>query len=55
MNRTIILITDPDGITTVYSNFKKTCAVMGWKYNTLSKKKLPIQYRGYTIERKIKN
>jgi len=41
MNRTIILITDPDGITTVY--------------NTLSKKKLPIQYRGYTIERKIKN
>ena len=34
-----------------YSDLKKFCKVKGLKYNTWARKKLPIEYKGFTLER----
>lgn len=34
-----------------WGNLKKACATHGWAYNTLVKRKMPIEYKGYRIER----
>lgn len=48
----IIVITQ-DGIEPeLWSNFLKACNEKGWKYNTLSKKKMPIEHKGVKIYRK---
>jgi len=48
--QTIIVIITPTSIE-CWGNLKKACIVHGWAYNTLSKRKLPIEYEGYRIER----
>ena len=48
----IIVITQ-DGIEPeLWSNFLKVCSEKGWKYSTLSKKKMPIEHKGVKIYRK---
>ena len=53
MNRqTIIVIITPTlQIIECWGNLKKACITHGWAYNTLSKRKLPIEYEGCRIER----
>lgn len=51
MNRqTIIVIITPTK-TECWGNFKKACEAKGWPYNTLSKRKMPIEYEGCKIDR----
>ena len=53
MNRqtTIVIITPTLQTIECWGNLKKACIAHGWAYNTLSKRKLPIEYEGYRIER----
>lgn len=48
--QTIIVIITPTK-TECWGNFKKACIAHNWAYNTLSKRKMPIEYEGYRIER----
>ena len=50
--QTIIVIITPT-LQTIecWGNFKKACIAHGWAYNTLSKRKLPIEFDGATIYR----
>ena len=50
--QTIIIVITPT-LQTIecWGNLKKACIAHGWAYNTLSKRKLPIEYEGYRIER----
>jgi hypothetical protein len=51
MNRqTVIVIITPDTIE-CWGNLKKACLHHGWSYNTLSRKKLPLEYQGIKIYR----
>lgn len=45
----IIVLTSPNSPPETWSNLKKLCEVKGWKYNTLSRKKFPIEWEGYKI------
>lgn len=52
MNRqTVIILIEKDKAPECWSNFRKLCLAKGWKYNTLSKKKMPIEHLGYTVHR----
>jgi hypothetical protein len=51
MNRKTVIIIITPVKTECWGNFKKACKAHGWAYNTLSKRKLPIEYEGYRIER----
>lgn len=52
MNRqTIIVIITPGKEPETCGNFKKACESKGWSYNTLSKRKMPIEFEGSTIYR----
>lgn len=48
--QTVIVIITPEK-TECWGNLKKACIAYGWAYNTLSKRKLPIKYEDYRIER----
>ncbi len=50
--KTVIVVITPTMQTIeCWGNFKKACIAHGWVYNTLSKRKMPIEYKGYRIER----
>lgn len=49
--QTIIIIITPGQHPEPWGNFKKACEAKGWPYNTLSKRKMPIEYKGSTIYR----
>lgn len=53
MNRQTIIVIITPTLETIecWGNFKKACEAKGWKYNTLSKLKLPIEHDGCKIER----
>lgn len=52
MNRqTVIVIITPDLQIECWGNLKKACKNHEWKYNTLSRKELPIEWHGYKIFR----
>jgi hypothetical protein len=48
--KTIIIVSTPEKVHPI-SDLKKACLIFGWKYNTLSKLKLPFEYKGYKIEK----
>jgi hypothetical protein len=47
----IIIVLPYLGEPDVYTNLKKACEVYGWKYNTIVRQKLPIEYKGFRIFR----
>ena len=49
--QTIIVIITPGQQPETWGNFKKACESKGWHYNTLSKRKMPIDFEGVTIYR----
>lgn len=49
--QTIIVIITPGKEPETWGNFKKACEAKGWQYNTLSKRKMPIEFDGITIYR----
>lgn len=49
--KTIIILIAPGKKPEAWGNFKKACEAKGWKYNTLSKRKMPIEFNGSTIYR----
>ncbi len=53
MNRKTVIVIITPTLQTIecWGNLKKACIAHGWAYNTLSKRKLPIEYEGYRIER----
>jgi len=52
MNRQTVVILIKEGQSPEpWGNLKKACESKGWKYNTLSKLKLPFEHEGYTIYR----
>lgn len=53
MNRQTVIVIITPTLKTIecWGNFKKACLAHGWAYNTLSKRKLPIEYEGCRIER----
>ena len=44
--QTIIVIITPGKEPETWGNFKKACEAKGWQYNTLSKRKMPIEFDG---------
>jgi len=52
MNRQTVIVIITPILQTIecWGNLKKACTAHGWSYNTLSKRKLPIEYEGYRIE-----
>jgi hypothetical protein len=48
--QTIIVIITPEKIE-CWGNLKKACNAHNWHYNTLSKRKLPIDYEDCKIHR----
>jgi hypothetical protein len=50
MNRqTIIILIAKGKEPEAWGNLKKLCEAKGWKYNTISKMKMPIEIDGSTI------
>ena len=49
--QTVIIITSPASDPECWGNLKKVCREKGWKYNTISRKKLPFEYKGVKIYR----
>ena len=47
----IIVVITPALTIECWGNFKKACVFHGWAYNTLVKRKMPIEHKGYRIER----
>jgi len=45
----IIILTSPGFVPEPWGNLKKLCEAKGWKYNTLSRKKFPIEWKGHKI------
>ena len=51
--QTVIILDTPDNNREVWGNLKKVCKAKGWSYNTLTRKGLPIIWKGHTIWRVI--
>lgn len=51
MKRQNVIVIITQAKTECWGNLKKACIAHGWAYSTLSKRKLPIEYEGYRIER----
>lgn len=52
MNRqTVIILIEKDKAPECWGNLKKLCEAKGWKYNTISKLKLPFEFDGCIIYR----
>jgi hypothetical protein len=51
MKKHVILI-ENETVKRVFSNFKKSCLIMGLPYNYLKSKDLPINYKGFSIEKR---
>ena len=49
--KTIIVIITPGKEPETWGNLKKACEAKGWNYNTLSKRKMPIEFEDSTIYR----
>jgi hypothetical protein len=51
MNRQTVIIVLAPGIIECWGNLKKACEVHNWKYNTVSKMKLPFDKDGVSVFR----
>ncbi len=51
MNKTIIILTTPEGKREAWTNLKKACRYYDLSYNAIAKKQMPCEYRGYKFER----
>jgi hypothetical protein len=49
--QSIIILITPGKEPEAWGNFKKLCEAKGYKYNTLSKEKMPIEFDGCIIYR----
>jgi len=49
--QTVIVIITPDLQVECWGNLKKACIDKGWSYNSMSRKKLPVEYRESKIYR----
>lgn len=49
--QTIIILITPGKEPEAWGNLKKLCEAKGWKYNSLSKMKMPIQINDLMIYR----